>query len=68
MRDYGGGISVYFFLSRKKGFSTQADLKFNCPEPIERWEVKDLNGDGVSDLIMKLGERNVFRIITSQRP
>ena len=68
VRDHGNEISVYFFVSREKGFSEKADLTFRCPEPIDWWEVKDLNGDGVSDLIVKLQNQNVFRIFTSPTP
>jgi hypothetical protein len=44
----------------------KADLRFNAPEPVDWWEVQDLNGDGVSDLIVKPRERNAYRIFTSQ--
>lgn len=67
VRDRGSEISVYFFISREKGFSREPDLRFKCPEPIDSWEVKDLNGDGVSDLIVKLRERNGSRIFISQK-
>jgi hypothetical protein len=66
VRDHRGGISVYFFISREKGFSPEADLRFSCPEPTDWWEVEDLNGDGISDLVVKLREGNTFRIFTSQ--
>jgi hypothetical protein len=60
-------IAVYFFVSRETGFSPKADLKFSCPESIDSWEVNDLNGDGVSDLIVKSRKPNTFWIFTSQR-
>ncbi len=66
VRDHRDSLSVYYFASREKAFNTQADHRFNCPEPIVWLEVKDLNGDGVSDLIIKVQKRNVFRIFTSQ--
>ena len=66
VRDHSDAVSVYFFVSRENGFNPKADLKFNSPEPIDSYEVKDLNGDGVSDLIIKAQKRNVFRIFTSQ--
>jgi hypothetical protein len=66
VRDSRHEISVYFFISREKGFSPEADLKFTCPEPMDWWEVEDLNGDGVSDLVVKLWNQNKFRIYTSQ--
>jgi len=64
--DRGNEISIYFFVSREKGFNSQADLRFSCPEAIDWWEVKDLNGDGVSDLVVKLQKRNAFRVFISQ--
>jgi len=67
VRDARDVISVYFFVSRERGFSTQPDLQFSCPEQIDGWEVKDLNNDGVSDLIVKLGGQNGYRIFVSQK-
>ena len=32
VRDHSDGISVYFFVSRERGFSLQPDLQFTCPE------------------------------------
>ena len=66
VRDEKKAISVYFFVSREKGFNREADLKFNCPEMIDRWEIKDLNGDGVSDLVVKLQEGDGYRVFVSQ--
>jgi hypothetical protein len=66
VRDHSDEISAYFFISRTKGFSLEPDISFHCPEPIEWWEVLDLNGDGVSDLIVKARRQNLFRIFTSQ--
>jgi hypothetical protein len=65
VRDGKKAISVYFFVSREKGFSSEADLKFDCPEPIDWWDVADLNGDGISDLIVKLREQDVYRVFIS---
>lgn len=67
VRDQRGAISVYFFESRTKGFSLEPDLLFNCLEPIESWQVADLNGDGVSDLIVKLAKQDAFRVFISRR-
>jgi hypothetical protein len=67
VRDASDVISVYFFVSRERGFSPQPDLQFRCPEQIDSWEVKDLNNDGVSDLIVKLAQRNGYRIFISQK-
>jgi hypothetical protein len=30
------------------------------------WQIKDLNGDGISDLIVKLKDRDLFRVFISQ--
>jgi hypothetical protein len=67
VRDQSDEISVYFFVSRQKGFSPKPDLRFRCAAPIDEWEVKDLNNDGVSDLIVKLGKQDGFRIFISQK-
>ncbi len=65
VRDRTREIGVWFFGSREKGFRAEADLRFECPEPISSWEIRDLNGDGMSDLIVHLG--NTFRFYLSQR-
>jgi hypothetical protein len=67
VRDHGDRISVYFFVSRERGFSLKPDLQFSCPEQIEEWLVKDLNNDGVSDLIVKLSHNNGYRIFLSRK-
>ena len=67
VRDHKDEISVYFFVSRQKGFSPEPDLRFKCPELIDEWEIKDLNKDGISDLIVKLADRDTFRIFISQK-
>ena len=67
VRDHSDAISVYSFVSREKGFSPEPDLRFSCPEPIDEWQVADLNNDGVSDLIVKLAKQKGFRIFISQK-
>jgi len=67
VRDQSDGISVYFFDSRATGFASHADLKFHCPELMDWWQIKDLNGDGISDLVVKLRNENVFRVFLSQK-
>jgi hypothetical protein len=67
VRDRSGAISVYFFVSRQRGFSLNPDLLFNCLAPIEEWQVADLNGDGISDLIVKLAEQDAFRVFISRK-
>lgn len=66
VRDDSDTISVYFFNSRETGFSARADLEFPCPEETDWWQIRDLNGDGISDLIVKLKGQDVFRIFISQ--
>jgi len=67
VRDRGNDISVYFFISREKGFSPDPDLRFICPEPFEEWEAEDLNHDGISDLIVKMAKQDSFRIFISHK-
>ena len=67
VRDRSEDISVYFFVSRQDGFSRKPDLRFNCPELIDEWQVTDLNHDGVSDLIVKLADQKGFRLFISQK-
>jgi len=67
VRDHSDGISVYFFVSREKGFSPEPDMRFSCPEPVEEWQATDLNNDGVSDLIVKLAKQKGYRIFISQK-
>ena len=67
VRDQSDVISVYFFVSRQKGFSPKPDLRFSCPNLTDDREFKDLNNDGVSDLIVKLEKQNGVRIFVSQK-
>jgi hypothetical protein len=67
VRDHRDSISVYFFDSRAAGFASRADLNFHCPEPMDWWQIKDLNGDGISDLVVKLRDQNVFRVFLSRK-
>jgi hypothetical protein len=66
VRDESDKISVYFFNSRETGFSPRADLEFPCPGQIDWWQVRDLNGDGLSDLIVKIKGQDLYRVFISQ--
>lgn len=65
VRDSHNEISAYFFHSRETGFSLQADLKFSCPDKMDSWQIVDLNGDGLSDLVVKLRNKDAYRIFIS---
>lgn len=67
VRDHDKKISAYPFLSRKQGFGRKAIVRFNYVESVERFEVRDLNADGVSDLISKAPRQNHLKIFLSQR-
>jgi len=58
-------LVAYFFVSREKGFSDHPDLRFNCGEPIDAFTTADLNGDGISDVIVKL--RQGLRVFMSTK-
>lgn len=50
-RDGARHASVYFFRSKETGFSRRADIRFGVDE-IGRFSVRDLNRDGISDIIV----------------
>ena len=55
--------SVYFFKSRKEGFSRKSDLHFNTVNGGKDPIVTQLNNDGISDLIIwnrKKGSHTIF--------
>ena len=66
VRDRARELGVWFFVSKTKGFNAEADLRVTFPDPVEDWEVKDINGDGLSDLVVKLSGRDGFWIYTSR--
>ena len=57
--DKADKASVYFFISRKKGFSKKANMHFNIKHA-ENIIAKDLNKDGISDLMVSGKKFNVF--------
>jgi hypothetical protein len=66
VRDRSDRISVYSFVSRQAGFEQDAGLHFDYTEPILWFKVVDLNGDGVSDLVMKLKRARAFHVFLSR--
>lgn len=66
VKDHSDEIQVFFFISREEGFSPKPNFTFHCPQPVEQWETADLNGDGISDVMVKLQKRNAFRAFVSQ--
>jgi hypothetical protein len=67
VREQDNEIVIYFFVSREKGFSLKPDLRFSCPELIDGLQTRDLNHDGVSDLLVGLKKQDVLRIFISQK-
>jgi hypothetical protein len=59
-------VSVHRFVSRLAGFAKEADTWFRYTDPVDSLRVEDLNGDHVSDLIMKLHEKGALRVFVSQ--
>jgi hypothetical protein len=68
IRDRADRISAYPFLSRQAGFAKTTDVWFPYADPIDRLQVEDLNGDHISDLIMKLNRKDTFRVFLSHGP
>jgi hypothetical protein len=66
VRDRADRVSAYPFVSRQAGFAREAITWFRYTDPIDGLQVEDLNGDHVSDLIMKLQEKGALRIFVSQ--
>ena len=58
VRDGAEYFSVYFFRSRKDGFSKKADMRFALAKA-KRLLMQDLNRDGVSDLIAVLSAKSL---------
>lgn len=67
IRDRRDSLRAFFFVSREKGFHRAADLQFDCAGPIDSWEVRDLNGDGISDVVVKLREQDRVQVFLSQK-
>jgi hypothetical protein len=67
VRDHKDSISVYSFISRDKGFSTNPSARLSCPGIIQEWLIEDLNNDGVSDLLVRVEQPNAIRVFVSQK-
>jgi hypothetical protein len=66
VRDRADRISVRPFLSRQAGFARNAEVWFRYTDPMDGLQVEDLNHDGISDLILKLSRKEVFRVFISR--
>jgi hypothetical protein len=66
-RDRSDAISAYRFLSHEKGFAREAMFQFRCPEPVDAFEPRELNGDGVSDLVVTLRKTGSLRVFLSRK-
>jgi hypothetical protein len=66
VKDKPDKASVYFFISRKKGFSKKANMRFNIKH-VERFIAEDLNEDGISDLIVLSTKKDSFKVFLSKR-
>ncbi|MCU0917636.1 MAG: VCBS repeat-containing protein [Planctomycetes bacterium] len=68
VRDRADQFSVHPFVSRQAGFAENPEISFRYTEPVDLLQVEDLNGDGRSDLVMKLGTQEAFRVFISHTP
>lgn len=66
VKDTKDGMSVYFFRSRRKGFSRKTDIHLETGKMC-RFIVRDLNRDGVSDLVAYYPWREQFKVLLSRR-
>jgi hypothetical protein len=67
VKDMQDKVSVYFFVSRKRGFSKRPNMYFDSIESVERFVADDLNKDGVSDLVVIGPEKAIFKVFLSKR-
>lgn len=66
VKDKEDKASVYFFISRKKGFNKKTNLHFNIKH-VEQFIPEDLNKDGISDLIVLDSKKDSFKVFLSKR-
>ncbi len=68
VRDHKKRLSVYFFRSRERGFSKKADVRFKIGSASRLMLMpKDLNHDGISDLIAIEPEKKLIKVFLSRR-
>ena len=67
VRESSDEISVYRFISREQGFSRERLVRFDCGDVVDGFAVRDLNGDGISDLVVRTQKPNSVKVFTSYR-
>ena len=67
VKDKEDKASVYLFMSRKKGFSKNADIQFNDIRGAEEFIANDLNKDSISDLIVVSSRKDAIKVFLSKR-
>ena len=67
VKDQKDRASVYLFISRKKGFSKKADMRFNDIKGVENFVTRDLNKDRISDLIVIGSRKDAIKVFLSKR-
>jgi hypothetical protein len=67
VKDKEDKASVYLFISRKKGFSKNADMHFNDIRGSEEFIANDLNKDSISDLIVVGSRKDSIKVFLSKR-
>ena len=67
VKDEQDKASVYFFISREKGFSKRPDMYFDNIERVEQFIADDLNKDGISDLVIIGPKKDTFKVLLSTR-
>lgn len=66
VRDRADRVSVYPFVSRQAGFARDADAGFRHTDPIDRMQIVGLNDDRIDDLVIKIDEKEMFRVFISR--
>jgi len=66
VRETEDELRAYFFLSREKGFSEEPDLRFPCTGAVADLETMDLNGDGVSDVVVHLNKGAIKTFLSAK--